>query len=584
MTRRLLTEAGGTSAWRRRREEILRRDGYECQLGGRRCTGEATCVDHIVERRNGGPDDAFNLRAACHNCNSDRNRNDGSFLGGPNTLAAVAELSLPDPPEEIPDPPELPPDLTGSSLPRLATPRPPGESRGSDLADLAELVGLPLLPWQRHVADQAHVVDDEGRWASPNVLLLCARQNGKTHLLAIRVLAGLFVWKERSILALAQNRSLSRDLLTMVADLAHGVPELADRIKSVRLANGQESITTTDGCRLRIAAATPAAARGLSIDTLLVDEVRELRDESVYAAFAPTTIARPNPQIWYTSNAGDAGSVVLNRLRETGLQHIANGDPSFSYMEWSAPPESGLFDPDGWVAANPALGHTIRADALFARARHDPPAVVRTEALCQWVDVMESPWPTGAWESCQDGEAQLDPARRTVLGLDVSPDRRIACVVAVQEVAEDSYYTECVEVVESDRAVDDLALAGVVAEHARRLTAETVVFDRWTASHVAARLASAGIATVDGSGQEFSRACDDLLTAMVGQRIVWSSGVSGSSVLTNHIGACARTPSSDGGWRIVRRKSTGHVTAAVALAMALHRIVEPKKEPIITVG
>jgi len=69
--------------WRRLVAEILRRDGYQCQLAypgtwpgvdgtPRRCLGRATTADHIVPASAGGTDHPDNLRAACQPCNMHR--------------------------------------------------------------------------------------------------------------------------------------------------------------------------------------------------------------------------------------------------------------------------------------------------------------------------------------------------------------------------------------------------------------------------------------------------------------------------------------------------------------------------------
>jgi 5-methylcytosine-specific restriction endonuclease McrA len=61
-------------AWRKWvRPGVLRRDGYVCQTRGPRCTGTATCVDHIVSWRELDRSqwlDTNLLRAACGSCNS----------------------------------------------------------------------------------------------------------------------------------------------------------------------------------------------------------------------------------------------------------------------------------------------------------------------------------------------------------------------------------------------------------------------------------------------------------------------------------------------------------------------------------
>ncbi len=57
------------------REAILARDGWRCQIRGKRCTDIATQIDHIVPVRAGGDwFDPDNLRAACQRCNYDVRR------------------------------------------------------------------------------------------------------------------------------------------------------------------------------------------------------------------------------------------------------------------------------------------------------------------------------------------------------------------------------------------------------------------------------------------------------------------------------------------------------------------------------
>ena len=272
---------------------------------------------------------------------------------------------------------------------------------------------------------------------------------------------------------------------------------------------------------------------------------------------------------------------VLNRLRQQALRAIAvpGSDPTVGYWEWSAADGCDLDDPAAWSQANPALGHTITADTLAARIRSDPPQVVRTELLCQWVDTMDSPWPPNAWAACTTDGLELQADRDTVLALDVSPDRRTAALVAVQA-AEDGDQLDAVlvDTWHADGAVDDLTIATAVAEVAEQLDARLVAYDRYTASAVAQRLQRAGVAVAEVSGPLFVQACDQLLTAMVTGRLRHP----GQAALTDHVLAAARKPAADGGWRIVRARSAGPIPAAVALAMAVHHALDGGgAEPVV---
>lgn len=53
--------------WDTLRKQVLDRDNHVCQI----CkTAQATTVDHIIAKANGGTDELANLIAACRPCNS----------------------------------------------------------------------------------------------------------------------------------------------------------------------------------------------------------------------------------------------------------------------------------------------------------------------------------------------------------------------------------------------------------------------------------------------------------------------------------------------------------------------------------
>ncbi len=80
----------------------------------------------------------------------------------------------------------------------------------------------------------------------------------------------------------------------------------------------------------------------------------------------------------------------------------------------------------------------------------------------------------------------------------------------------------------------------------------------------------------DMSGQIFYQACSDLLDAIVNRRLIHN----GQDTLVNSINSCA-AKETDAGWRIVRRKSAGDVSAAIALAMCVHQMYKPQIKPAI---
>lgn len=54
---------------KRLRYEVLRRDNFSCRYCGARAPLAELHVDHVIPRRHGGRDAAWNLTAACVECN-----------------------------------------------------------------------------------------------------------------------------------------------------------------------------------------------------------------------------------------------------------------------------------------------------------------------------------------------------------------------------------------------------------------------------------------------------------------------------------------------------------------------------------
>jgi phage terminase large subunit-like protein len=457
----------------------------------------------------------------------------------------------------------LPP--CGSATPRLETPSSDAESIGDQLVDLAIKLGRPLMPWQEHVARQA-MRGSLGAWEHNRVGVIVPRQQGKSALLQIRIIWGLLNG-EKLIVATAQSREVALETFRGVADLLYDGP-YAGMVKTVRFANGQETIELTNGNRYKIIAPTPGSARGLTCSLAIMDEIREHKDYGVWAALVPTTTV-PRGQVWFASNAGDDSSVVLNDLREKALAQTKAG--AIYYAEWSADSTYDVADPEGWLQANPAIGHTVDLDTLREAYETDPRPVFETERLSRWVANIQSPWPPGSVVDAVDPDLELVKGLPTWLAVDVSIDRRYAALVAVQLRADDHYSGHLLRTWYADGAIDDLMVASEVAPVAREYQARSVSFDRYTAAGIASRLASVGIPVGDCSGGEFAQASDELLSSMVHGRL----RLQDQEVMVEHLLACAKKPYADGGWRIVRRSSAGPIAGAVALAMAVHFALRP---------
>lgn len=341
------------------------------------------------------------------------------------------------------------PELVGCEVPRLWTPPlrelTPETTRGFEAIDFAEhVLRVPLMPWQRWLFLHALETTESGAFRFRTVVVLVARQNGKSTWMQALALWRMYLDKAGLVIGTAQNLDVAEEAWAGAVDMAEGVPDLAAEIASVDRTNGKKALRLQSGERYKVAAASRRGGRGLSGDLVVLDELREHQTWDAWGAVTKTTMARTRPQIVCLSNAGDIHSVVLNHLHDLGLKTVeGDGDESLGLFEWSAPDDCDLDDRAAWAQANPALGWTIQPDSIAAARATDPEPVFRTEVLCQRVlKLADAVIPAQAWDDCRDERSQ--PSDPVVFAVDVTPDRARACV-AVAGMSGDRLHVEVVE-------------------------------------------------------------------------------------------------------------------------------------------
>ena len=462
--------------------------------------------------------------------------------------------------------------LFGKREPRLSTPslRPltPQTSRGFLFAEFCRELGRPLLPWQEELAIRALELNSDGSYRFRTVIVQVARQNGKSEFSKLLALFKLFSDGVELVLGVAQDLSIAKEVWEGSLAIAQDSKAMRGYLNKPRYANGEQFFSIKGGGRYKISAATRSAGRGLSVDHLTLDEIREHRNFDAWSALSKTTNARPNAQIWAISNAGDRFSVVLNQLRDAALAGI---DPTIGLFEWSAPDDAALDDREAWAQACPALGYLISEETIRSALATDPPDVFRTEVLCQRVDVLDAAIDPGAWNSLADPLMNLaDVKDSVVLGLDVAPDGGHATLVAVG--AKDENRPR-IEVVEAWSSTEDLRrdLPGLIARIKPKAFA-------WLPSGPAGALAPM-LRDLPGSveikGSAVGEACQGFADLVVSRGLVHP----GDPLLDAHVTNTQKLHSGDS-WKFVRR-GVGHVDAAYAAAVALYAFFTEPGPPVL---
>lgn len=346
----------------------------------------------------------------------------------------------------------------------------PSTSYGFAVADFAETVlRMPLDPWERWVAIHGGELLPDGRPRFRVLLVIVGRQNGKSWLLTVLTLFWLFVEGWPLVLGTSTNIRYAQEPWEKAVALATDKTLSLHRLmlpgqKGVRRVNGEQRLTTAEGCRYEIAASNARGGRSLSIDRLVQDELREQRTWDAWNAAVPATNARPNAQVWCISNQGDHRSVVLDSLRDGALSFLdtGEGDERTGLFEYSALPGKPLDDVEGLAQANPNVGRRIDWDTLLGTARRimasgdlEAEAGFRTEVRCEKVATLASAIDLTAW-SAGNQPAPMDDLRdRLACVFDVSPDGTHA-TLAVAASTGDAYR---IEIVKAWDGADATALA-----------------------------------------------------------------------------------------------------------------------------
>lgn len=499
--------------------------------------------------------------------------------------------------------------LLGKTAPRLWTPPQRkltrATSHGYAVCDFADVIGEPFLPWQRWLAIHAMETDANGFYRFRVVLVLVARQNGKSSVKRVISLWRLHVDGARLVLGVAQDVSLAREQWQMCLDTIKASPDLSEDLAQERRVNGDEwfklredleargidpdereigyeddeldeSLTLAGGGRYKIAASNRKAGRGLSVDELNIDELREQRSWAAWSALSKTTMARPDAQIWCMSNAGDDESVVLNQLREAAL---SGRDPSIGLFEWSGEDNCALDDWDQIRQANPGLGYTVSEAAIRTAITTDPPNVFRTEVLCMKVDQLDGAVDYEAWKACADAAGTMDGYRsRLAACLDIAPDGQHATLAVAAILSDGRPRVEL--------AADWTTTAAVRAELPALLEKIKPKAFGWYPAGPAAEMATVlrplalrynkrpgkrdeDAFPEDGEikGAAVSEVCQELSGLTRARALVQP----GQELLDTHIRGASKLYTGDG-WRFTR-KGEGHCDAAYSAAGAIRAAI-----------
>lgn len=361
----------------------------------------------------------------------------------------------------------------GSRTPSLLR-LPPGEpdfALADTVLDWVDAIGMTLFGWQRDVLRLA-LARRGAKWAAYEVDLVLPRQNGKNEVLIALELAALNVLGNRLVVHSAHEAMTAQKHFNRFRDLADLLPEVEKLLPRTKTrgfytANGKEHIRFANGAVLDFKTRTKNAGRGFSADLVVLDEAFNLPPQA-YGSLMYTLRARKNPQVWKTSSAAHATSLVLHNDRERAKQSDPD-DSRLLYIEWGNEADCDPADPDTWLRSNPSVGHTAPGFGLelqtfrneYASAKQTPELLA--EFVREVCGVPEAPMAANAspialdrWNDLIDADAT--PTSESIrLALDAPPDRTSAAFCVAGKLDNGLLYVEVRDNISPNRMRDLVA-------------------------------------------------------------------------------------------------------------------------------
>lgn len=353
--------------------------------------------------------------------------------------------------------------IKGYEVPRIFTPplRKLTEETtlGYSIIEYAEkILYIELYPYQKwlliHLFEIIGDLSSNWHFRFRTALILISRQNGKTKLSVVIASYFLNVLKVNNIFSTSLSVEKAEEVWEEVISYEEESPILNKEIERVARSNGNKRLVLNGNRVYKVGAPNRRAGRGDSNDLVITDEVREQRDWETWGAVISSTNAKPNGIVIGFSNAGDADSIVLRKLRSQAIAEINkeeteeddNNVEGLALFEWSADESLAIDDVEAIKQSNPALGYgLLTMRAIKANLSILPENKFRSECLCQTVEsLLPEPFPQGCWDSLLDTKSEIIPESDLVFGIDLSTDRSAVSISVCGLRADGNYHIECV--------------------------------------------------------------------------------------------------------------------------------------------
>ena len=241
-------------------------------------------------------------------------------------------------------------------------------SKAAEAVEIYERTGLSCYAWQINLLNPIMAVDKDGLWVHQKFGYSIPRRNGKSEILYMLELWGLF--NGLNILHTAHRISTSHSSFEKVKRYLEKMG-LVDGygFNSIR-AKGQERIELyKTGGVVQFRTRTSNGGLGEGFDLLIIDEAQEYTTEQESALkYTVTDSDNPMTIMCGTPPTPVSSGTVFTKYREICL--FGKGKYS-GWAEWSVDSEKEIDDVDAWYNSNPSMGYHLNERKIEAELGED---------------------------------------------------------------------------------------------------------------------------------------------------------------------------------------------------------------------
>lgn len=460
-----------------------------------------------------------------------------------------------------------------------------------------------LRKWQKEMLREIYATDESGKRVVRTAVITMPRKNGKTGLIAAIALAHLCGPESEprgQVYSAAADRFQAGLLFNEMKAMIQESPELSKHV-IIRDFNKHLEDTKT-GSTYTALSADANTKHGLSASCIIYDELAQAPDRKLYDVLKSSTGARAEPLMIVISTQSGDPKHIMSELVDYAVQ-VRDGlveDAAFYPCVYTAPEDADPWDEKTWFDCNPALDdfrslEEMRNSALQAQRMPAREASFRLLYLNQRV-VTESRFIARSdWDAC-GAKVDLESLEGKTCygGLDLSGKNDLTALELVfpldgGKVALSYFWTPADGLDEAEardlapyklwvkqghllttpgRVIDFRCVALKLAELSKAYHIDGIAFDRWKIDFLKRELEEIGVdIELIPAGQGF-KDMDPAVQALEDDLLSKNLKHTKNPVLTWCIDNVRVTMDPAGNRKFDKRKATGRIDGAVALAMA----------------